>query len=58
MYSPLYHPRSLEHLEKFTITSLTYQWILSEWVLSECESKQLIKKMYNPQVINMTPVHN
>ncbi len=31
-------------LEKFSITSLAYQWILcSEWVPSEWESKQLIK---------------
>ncbi len=31
-------------LEKFSIKSLTHQWILcSEWVPSEWESKQLIK---------------
>ncbi len=31
-------------LEKFTLTSLSHQWILcSEWVPSEWESKQLIK---------------
>ncbi len=42
-------------LEKCIITSLAQQWILcSEWVPSEFESKQLIKKS---QVIHTTPVH-
>ncbi len=30
-------------LEKFSVTFLAYQWILSEWVPSEWESKQLIQ---------------
>ncbi len=57
MYSPSGHPRcrwvvSLSDLEKCSITSLAYQWILcSEWVPSEWESK------HNPQVIHTTPVH-
>ncbi len=46
-------------LEKFRITSLSYQWILcSEWVPSQWESKQLIKHHNNPrdslQSINST----
>ncbi len=46
-------------LEKFSITSLAHQWILcSEWVPSEWETKQLIKKHHNnPQVTHKTPVH-
>ncbi len=44
-------------LEKCCIASLAHQWMLcSEWVPSEWESKQPIKKHHNnPQVIHTSP---
>ncbi len=47
-------------LEKCSIRSLAHQLILySEWVPSEWESKQLIKKKNhnNPQVTHTNPIH-
>ncbi len=45
--------------KKLSISSLVHQLIFrSEWVPSEWESKQLIKKRHNdPEVIHMTPVN-
>ncbi len=45
-------------LEKFSVTFLAYQWILSEWGCRQNESPNSWYKHHNnPQVIHMTPVH-